>query len=85
MTAVNPSTLVTFAAVVLARGGSGAPTWASAALFATGAFVASAGWQLLLVGGGSLLGRLLSGPRGQLGVGLASGAVMLALAVAVLT
>ena len=85
MTAVNPSTLVTFAAVVLARGGSGAPTWASAALFATGAFVASAGWQLLLVGGGSLLGRLLSGPRGQLGVALASGAVMLALAVAVLT
>ena len=31
-------------------------------LFAVGAFVASAAWQLLLVGGGSLLGRLLHRP-----------------------
>jgi arginine exporter protein ArgO len=84
MTAVNPATLVTFAAVVLARSGSGGSTAAAAALFAAGAFVASAAWQLLLVGGGSLLGRLLSGPRGQLGVGLASAALMLALAATLL-
>jgi arginine exporter protein ArgO len=84
MTAVNPATLVTFAAVVLARGSSGGPTWAAAAQFAAGAFVASAGWQLLLAGGGSLLGRLLRGPRGQLGLGLASGAVMLGFAAALL-
>jgi arginine exporter protein ArgO len=85
MTAVNPATLVTFAAVVLARSGSGvSSTAAAAALFAAGAFVASAAWQLLLAGGGSLLGRLLRGPRGQLGVGLASGAIMLALAVTLL-
>jgi arginine exporter protein ArgO len=84
MTAVNPATLVTFAAVVLARSGSGAPTWARAALFAAGAFLASATWQLLLASGGSLLGRLLRGARGQLGVGLASSALMLALAVTLL-
>jgi arginine exporter protein ArgO len=84
MTAVNPATLVTFAAVVLARSGSAGSTVTAAALFAVGAFVASAAWQLLLAGGGSLLGRLLNGPRGQLGVGLASGAIMLALAATLL-
>jgi arginine exporter protein ArgO len=83
MTAVNPATLVTFTAVVLARSGSGGSS-AAAALFAAGAFSASAAWQLLLAGGGSLLGRVLSGPRGQLGVGLASSAIMLALAAALL-
>ncbi|MFL6027613.1 MAG: LysE family transporter [Friedmanniella sp.] len=80
MTVVNPATLVTFVAVVLARGSSATPAGLTVALFATGAFLASACWQLLLVGGGSLLGRLLRGARGQLGVGLASAAVMLGLA-----
>jgi arginine exporter protein ArgO len=84
MTAVNPSTLVTFSAVVLARSEAGSPSWPAAALFALGAFVASAAWQLLLAGGGSLLGRLLTGPRGRLAVGLTSGLVMLALAAALL-
>jgi len=84
MTVVNPATLVTFAAVVLARADAATPSWTAAALFAAGAFAASAGWQLLLVGGGSLLGRLLRGARGQLAVGLLSGGVMLGLAVALL-
>jgi len=84
MTAINPTTLLTFAAVVIARSGSVAAGWAATAVFAGGAFVASAGWQLLLVGGGSLLGRLLAGRRGQLLTGVASGAVMLALAGALL-
>ena len=53
-------------------------------MFALGAFVASAVWQLLLVGGGSLLGRLLSGRRGQLGIAIASAAIMLGLAIVVL-
>ena len=84
MTAVNPATLLTFAAVVVARGGSAGEGWAPAVLFAAGAAVASACWQLLLVAGGSLLGRLLTGRRGQLLTGLASGAVVLALAAALL-
>jgi arginine exporter protein ArgO len=54
------------------------------ALFALGSFVASAVWQLLLAGGGSLLGRLLRGRRGQLGISLGSALIMLALSASVL-
>jgi arginine exporter protein ArgO len=84
MTAVNPATLITFAAVVLGRSGDISPTGTAVALFALGALTASAFWQLLLVGGGSVLGRLLRGRRGQLGIALGSAAIMLGLAVAVL-
>ena len=80
-TAVNPATLVTFSAVVLSREVAAGPAWTATAAFAGGALLASAAWQLLLVGGGTLLGRLLSGPRAQLGLGLLSAAVVLALAV----
>jgi arginine exporter protein ArgO len=58
-------------------------SWLAVGLFALGAFVASAVWQLL-VGGGSLLGRLLAGRRGQLGIAVASALIMLGLAAAVL-
>jgi arginine exporter protein ArgO len=85
LTAINPATLVTFSAVALGRpASSGELSWLAVGLFALGAFVASAVWQLLLVGGGSLLGRLLSGRSGQLGIAVASAAIMLGLAVVVL-
>jgi arginine exporter protein ArgO len=85
LTAVNPATVITFSAVVLGRpGGDIGLTWTALLLFAVGAFVASAAWQLLLVGGGSVLGRLLAGRRGQLAIAVASATLMLALAVAVL-
>ncbi len=85
MTAVNPATVITFAAVVLGRtAGNGSYDWASVVLFAVGAFGASAIWQLVLAGGGSLLGRLLTGRRGQLGISICSAVIMLGLAVAVL-
>lgn len=85
LTAVNPATLVTFSAVALGRPVSdGGLSWLAVALFTMGAFVASAAWQLLLVSGGSLLGRLLSGRRGQMGIAVASAAIMLVLAVVVL-
>jgi len=84
MTAVNPATVITFAAVVLGRSADAPPTWAAVALFAVGALTASAVWQLLLVGGGSVLGRLLRGRRGQLGIALGSAGIMLGLAIAVL-
>jgi hypothetical protein len=38
----------------------------------------------MLAGGGSLLGRLLRGRRGQLGIAICSAMIMLSLAVAVL-
>ena len=85
LTAVNPATVITFSAVVLGRPtGDADLTWPAVVLFAVGAFVASAAWQLLLVGGGSVLGRLLAGRRGQLAIAAASASLMLGLAVAVL-
>lgn len=85
LTAVNPATLITFAAVAVGRSSSlGSSTTLAVALFAIGAFAASAAWQLLLTGGGNLLGRLLNGPRGQLTISACSAVIMLALAVGVL-
>jgi arginine exporter protein ArgO len=65
------------------KGAPGA-SWPVVALFALGAFGASAVWHLLLTGGGSLLGRLLRTRRGQLRISLGSAFVMLGLAVGVL-
>jgi threonine/homoserine/homoserine lactone efflux protein len=91
ITAINPGTVLFFAVIV--TGGAvtaGAPDagaagrMAVAAVFGAAAFLASASWQLALALGGTLLGRLLSGPRGRLGTALASSAMMLALAVTML-
>jgi arginine exporter protein ArgO len=85
LTAINPATVVTFAAVVVGRSSSeGGASWLAVAVFALGAFGASAVWQLLLTGGGSLLGRLLRTRRGQLRISICSAVVMLGLAVGVL-
>ena len=85
LTAVNPATLVTFAAVVVGRSvDESDSSWLTVVLFALGAFMASAAWQLMLAGGGSMLGRLLRGRRGQLGIAVCSAMIMLGLAVAVL-
>jgi arginine exporter protein ArgO len=85
LTAINPATMVTFAAVVVGRSSSdGDSSWLAVALFALGAFGASASWQLLLAGGGSLLGRMLRTRRGQLRISLCSAVVMFGLAVGVL-
>ena len=68
LTAVNPATIATFAAVVVGHRLAGSPLWLAALVFGMGAFGASAGWQLTLVAAGSMLGRVLSGRRGQLAV-----------------
>jgi arginine exporter protein ArgO len=85
LTAVNPATLMTFAAVAVGRSTSeGGSTLPVVVVFAIGAFAASAIWQLLLTGGGNLLGRLFTGRRGQLGISSCSALIMLGLAVGVL-
>src|SRR5215211_899795 len=85
LTAVNPATLITFAAVAVGRSPSEASsTLFAVALFAIGAFAASAVWQLLLTGGGNLLGRIFSTRRGQLAISACSAFLMLALSVGVL-
>ena len=76
LTLLNPATVIYFAALVLGRGDAGGGVW-----FVTGAFLASASWQLLIAGGGSLIGRLLTGERGRFATALVSSAVIAALAV----
>ncbi|MCA2212251.1 LysE family transporter [Jidongwangia harbinensis] len=79
LTLLNPATVVYFAALVLGRGVAGGGFW-----FVAGAFLASASWQLLIAGGGSLVGRLLTGERGRLITALVSSAVIAVLAVQIL-
>jgi arginine exporter protein ArgO len=50
-------------------------------MFVLAVFTASASWQLLLAGGGAVLGRLLAGPVGRLCTSLVSSAVIAGLAV----
>lgn len=80
LTLLNPATIVYFGALVMGRQAADGLTGASALVFAAAAFVASASWQLLLAGGGRLVGRVLTGPRGQLGTALVSSAVIVTLA-----
>ena len=85
ITAVNPTTVVYFAAIVLGNRHLVAGP-AEATVFVAAAFVASASWQLALAGGGALLGRVAlgrsaTGRRGHLATGLVSAAVIAALAV----
>ena len=85
LTALNPATLITFAAVVIGRSRSeGDAAWPAVVLFAVGALLASAAWQLLLTGSGNLLGRVLSGRRGRLWISVCSALLMLGLAAGLL-
>jgi arginine exporter protein ArgO len=79
LTLLNPATVIYFAALVIGRGGAGGGPW-----FVVGAFLASASWQLLIAGGGSLVGRLLTGPRGRKITALVSSVVIVVLAVRLL-
>ncbi|MEV0321510.1 LysE/ArgO family amino acid transporter [Streptomyces sp. NPDC050658] len=81
ITLLNPVTVIYFAALVLgSKAGSTPGEWEQTA-FVLAAFTASASWQLLLAGGGALLGRVLTGGRGRLWTALAASAVTGALAV----
>ncbi|MEV4844930.1 LysE family transporter [Micromonospora matsumotoense] len=84
LTLLNPATVVYFAALVLGRADAARAAPAAAGLFVLGVFVASASWQLLIAGGGTLVGRVLAGPRGRLVTGLLSSVIIAALAVALL-
>ena len=80
ITAVNPMTVVYFAAVVLGNEQlvASAP---EAVVFVLAAFLASASWQLALAGGGAALGSVVTGPAGRLVPGLVSALVIAGLAV----
>jgi len=80
ITAVNPTTVVYFAAVVLGNRGLVANA-AEGVVFVVAAFVASASWQLALAGGGAALGALATSHRGRLVTGLVSAGVIAGLAI----
>lgn len=80
LTLLNPMTIVYFGALVLGRQASDSLSARGEALFVTGAFLASASWQLVIAGGGTLVGRLLTGSRGRLATALVSSALIVALA-----
>lgn len=84
ITLLNPTTVVYFAALVLANRTAEAVSPLEQGVFVLAAFAASASWQLLIAGGGALLGRTLTGHRGRLVTGLASSCVIMLLAVRVL-
>ncbi|MCW3820042.1 LysE family transporter [Micromonospora sp. DR5-3] len=84
LTLLNPATIVYFAALVLGRSDVGGSSTSAAVLFTLGAFLASASWQLLIAGGGTLIGRALTGARGRRITALLSSAIIAALAVATL-
>ncbi|WP_058043154.1 LysE family transporter [Streptomyces roseifaciens] len=85
ITLLNPATVVYFTALVLgARASAAAATGPDEAVFVLAAFAASATWQLLLAGGGTVLGRFLAGSRGRLATALLSTALIAALAVRLL-
>lgn len=79
LTLLNPATVIYFAALVLGNGGAGGGVW-----FVLGAFLASSSWQLLIAAGGSLVGRLLTSPRGRLLTALTSSLVIAVLAIRLL-
>ncbi|MFJ3305302.1 LysE family transporter [Streptomyces sp. NPDC086549] len=81
ITLLNPTTVIYFAALVLGTRTADAVRPLEQGLFVLGAFAASASWQLLLAGGGALLGHTLTGHRGRLVTALLSSGVIMALAV----
>jgi arginine exporter protein ArgO len=80
MTLLSPMTVIYFAALVLGSGSADSNP-IERAVFVIAAFLASASWQLLLAGGGALLGRALTGHRGRLLTALGSSVVIVVLAV----
>ncbi|WP_316767903.1 LysE family transporter [Streptomyces sasae] len=80
ITLLNPTTVIYFAALVVGTRAGTAVRPLEQGVFVLAAFAASASWQLLLAGGGALLGQGLTGHRGRLVTALLSSCVMLGLA-----
>lgn len=78
LTALNPTTIVYFAALAVGRPTTGA---LAGGVFVLAVFASSASWQLLLACGGRLLGRFVDTPRGRVVTSLIASAVIVVLAV----
>lgn len=80
LTLVNPLTVTYFAALILGLGNKTLGSGADKALFVTGAFVASAAWQLVLAGAGAVLHHRLP-ERAPLATALFGNVLIAALAI----
>ncbi|MBV9843774.1 MAG: LysE family transporter [Kutzneria sp.] len=83
MAAANPATVIYFVALVLSSRITTAST-ADTAAFVLGAFTASASWQLLVAGGGALLGWSITGTRGRMITAVTSSILIIMLAATML-
>ncbi len=77
LTLINPLTVIYFASLVLTTRATMQP--ASAVAFVAGVAIASASWQTLLAGSGSLLGQGLAG-RGRITTAIIGNGIILGLA-----
>ena len=84
LTLLNPTTILYFGALVLGWQASGGFSGQLGAIWVAAVFGASASWQLLLAGGGALIGRTLNTPRGRLWTSLISSVMIATLALAVI-
>jgi arginine exporter protein ArgO len=85
VTVVNPLTVIYWAALILGRQATAAAfAPARAAVFVLAVAAASASWQLVLVSGGKLIGRLAGSRPGGLAISLASSLIIAALAARIL-
>ncbi|WP_117210315.1 LysE/ArgO family amino acid transporter [Allorhizocola rhizosphaerae] len=83
LTLLNPTTILYFGALVLGWQASGGFNGAMGAVWIAAVFVASASWQLLIAGGGALLGKTLNTPKGRLWTALISSLMIGGLALAI--
>lgn len=85
VTVVNPLTVIYWAALVIGRQASAAAfTSAEAGAFAATVFAASASWQMVLISGGALIGRVATSRRGLLALTLASSLLIAGIATRIL-
>ena len=85
LTAINPTTVVYFAALIAGLRTSGSLSTGASIVFAVAVLLASLSWQSLLAGGGAALGHLLTGRAGMIATAAVSAAVSCYLAVKLLT
>jgi arginine exporter protein ArgO len=80
LTALNPWPGMYFVALLLGRQAEGHVTLAHEVVYIAAIVSASASWQLLLAGGGTALGKILTSNRGRVATALVSSGVIIALA-----
>ncbi|MCP2165368.1 LysE family transporter [Goodfellowiella coeruleoviolacea] len=81
ITLLNPATVGYFAALVVGGQHTVVDSAGDGVVFVCAATAASASWQVLLAGGGALLGAVLTGPKGRLATAVAASLLVTGLAV----